>query len=475
MVELENRDIQGIIVSGYGHLPFSRYLFLQIYAPAKAQECLKQIVPHTTNSNWSNEKPQLAINIAFTYKGFEKLGLTEESLKTFSTEFVEGMTEPNRSRILGDIGANAPIYWDIKPATAEELHVLLILQAPDEEKLNRMCEEQQRLIELSGGLQQVAIEAGYMPCDQKEHFGFHDSISQPGIEGSPKIKEGQAGIKAGEFILGYQNQDHNLPPTPTITADRDEHNNLPPLPKTAKDSKKPQLKDFGRNGSYLVFRKLHQDVVKFRRYFRDNFSDSEEGALMAAKIVGRWPSGVPLVLAPDQEAPDFDATHNNNFAYMPTDPHGYKCPIGAHIRRTNPRDSLGPDPQESLKLVNQHRILRRGTLYGKPLPEGTFEDDGKPRGLLFICVNADIRRQFEFIQQTWINNPKFNGLYNEKDPLIGNNLDNALQQMTIQQQPVRQKISLPNFVSVKGGGYFFLPSISALYFLAGVKNPHIQH
>lgn len=496
-MNLETQDIQGVIVSGYGHLPFSSYLFLHIDNCAQAQEWLRQILP-VTNSDWHLGKPKAALNIAFTYEGLKKLGLPEKSLDTFPAEFIEGMTEPNRSRRLGDVGANAPEYWEepwkTGPTAGErEVHILLILQAPNREGLHRLYQEQRHLFESNGGARQVAVESGYLPDDNKEHFGFQDSISQPEIEGSPK-QQGQACIKAGEFILGYLNEDGNFPPTSTVPAsppstDIQNHKayelygNLKLIEDTsgkATDTNKSQLKDLGRNGSYLVFRKLHQDVAGFRQYFRDTFSDPQERELMAAKIVGRWPNGAPLTLAPSQDQADNpNLTNLNDFSYM-DDPHGYRCPIGAHIRRTNPRDSLEQDPQQSLKNVNRRRILRRGALYGEPLPKGTFEDDEKPRGVLFFCINASIRRQFEFIQQAWIDNPKFNGLYNEKDPLIGCSENSSkgkdapelTQQMTIQQESVRQKLTdLPNFVSIKGGAYFFLPSISALYFLANKQGP----
>jgi deferrochelatase/peroxidase EfeB len=164
---------------------------------------------------------------------------------------------------------------------------------------------------------------------------------------------------------------------------------------------------------------------------------------------------------------------------METDPDGYACPIGAHIRRANPRDARLADPIESIISVNRHRIIRRGMPYGERLPEGVYEDDGVDRGLLFFLVNTDIARQFEFIQNAWLNDPKFNSLYNDRDPIVGSNKDPMRTDdpgpwnMTVQAQPVRRSLTdIPRFVWVKGGAYFFLPSISALSFLAGIKNPH---
>jgi Dyp-type peroxidase family len=483
MSNLETQDIQGIIITGYGHLQYSSYLFLRIDDPAKAKAWLAKIIPQVTNAvEWPTgpdgkiQKPEWALNIAFTCTGLAKLGLSPESVQSFSSEFVQGMTEEARSRRLGDTGESEPKNWEIGgPQTAEEeIHALLIVQAPKDE-LNRWCQEQRTLFE-SSGLREVTTQQGYLPFDDGvEHFGFADAISQPNIEGSPrKDADDQPCIKPGEFILGYPNEYELLPATPTVPTAADVHNNLKPTEQASTEPNKRQQKDFGRNGSYLVFRKLHQDVAGFRRYLRDNFSEPVERELVAAKFVGRWPSGAPLVLAPDKkdDKPElWNFPKNNNFSYAATDSQGYRCPLGAHIRRVNPRDSLG-NPQESIRSVNRHRIVRRGALYGDKLPQETIEDDGKDRGVLFFCINADIQRQFEFIQQTWINNRKFSGLYNDKDPLLGDH-DGSSYDMTIQREPVRQRLrGLPRFVSVKGGGYFFLPSISALYFLAGVKNPH---
>jgi Dyp-type peroxidase family len=227
-----------------------------------------------------------------------------------------------------------------------------------------------------------------------------------------------------------------------------------------------------------VFRKLEQDVARFRSFFAENFPDRQTE--IAAKFVGRWPSGAPLTLSPDRDDPALsELPKSNDFAYAETDSQGFRCPIGSHIRRANPRDSFRGTPQESVESVDRHRILRRGASYGEELPEGVLKDDGKSRGLLFICVNADIKRQFEFLQQSWINNPKFLGLYNDPDPLIASTpaveeLDGMKDppQMTIQQDPIRLRVhGIPRFVTMRGGGYFFLPSISALYFLAGTSRP----
>jgi Dyp-type peroxidase family len=469
-VSLEFSDIQGIILSGYGHLSHSKYLFLRIEDAVKAKGWLRSLLHHQriTSAHWVT-KPPIAVNLAFTYGGLQTLGASAELLQSFPKEFVEGMTAPHRSRQLGDLGINAPPHWEQPWQADSAVDLLLILQAAAAD-LDSLYDEYQVQLE-PNGLQLLTVETGYIPADSKEHFGFHDSISQPVIEGSPQDTKtccAQDLIKAGEFILGYLNEDGNYPATPTVPVSQDTAHSLALLPETA-------LKDFGRNGSYFVFRKMAQDVAGFRRYFQDTFSTPEERTLMMSKVVGRWPSGAPLVQAPEADplgdrllANDFLAD-SNDFTYRPEDPQGFRCPFSSHIRRTNPRDSLGQDADESIKSSRRRRLLRRGVVYGDPLPESAMEDDGQPRGLLFFCINANIRRQFEFVQQSWVNTPTFNGLYDERDPLVGYNPDGSARTMIIPQVPLSQSLKLPNFITLKGGAYFFLPSFSSLNFLASAS------
>jgi Dyp-type peroxidase family len=468
--DLELKDIQGMIVSGYGHLSHSQYLFLEIADAQKVKVWLRSLLQHAsiTTSDWGDSKPAVAVNLAVSYSGIQKLGGPEDLRQSFAKEFVEGMTEPNRVRQLGDFGINAPECWEQpwQPGTGS-VDLLLILQAAEPD-LAPLYEQYQAQLAPSG-LRLLGTEIGFIPPNSKEHFGFHDSISQPILEGSPQAQKTRCNpqdvIKAGEFVLGYLDEDGNYPPTPTVAVSHDKTYALPLLAGTG-------FKDFGRNGSYLVFRKIAQDVAGFRKYFQESFATPEEGQRMAAKMVGRWPSGAPLVQAPDADPlQDLDLindllAHSNDFTYRPEDPQGLRCPFSSHIRRTNPRDSLGQDAEESIKDIRRRRLLRRGAVYGDPLPEDMLEDDGTPRGLLFFCINANIRRQFEFVQQGWVNAPTFNGLYDERDPLIGYNPDGSDRMMVVPQLPLSKRLSLPNFVTLKGGAYFFLPSLCALNFLA---------
>jgi Dyp-type peroxidase family len=478
-------DIQGIILSGYGHLFYSCNLFLTIQRAKDARQWLSAIAGDITTADRRGSspgisgKPRCAVNLAFTVSGLSALELPPAAIQTFPQEFQEGMTEPSRSRRLGDNGTSAPANWEIGGiATDDRLEdatrILLILQAATEAELAEL--RSQYLSQAAQhGVNLVKAESGHRLPDQKEHFGFRDGIAEPNIEGSPKDpSDEELSIKAGEFILGYPNSYGNLPPTPMVSSALDIHKVLAPVTHPTADQ--VGLLDLGRNGSYLVFRKLHQDVAAFRRFFLRQFTDPDEAKLMMAKAVGRWPSGAPLALAPDRDDPKVsELPKSNSFGYS-SDPHGYGCPLGAHIRRSNPRDSLGDNAAESRTNVNRHRIIRRGVSYGIPLPAGQMEDDGQPRGLLFICINADIKRQFEFLQQTWINNPKFGGLYNDPDPLVGDNLEHGdkprVCNLTVPRAPIRTRIKeLPRFVSVKGGYYFFLPSLAAIRFLASSPAP----
>src|SRR5205814_4979968 len=186
--------------------------------------------------------------------------------------------------------------------------------------------------------------------------------------------------KAGEFILGY----------------RDESGAHPPM---------PQPDVLGRDGSYLAFRKVHQNVAAFRCYLAAHATSAAEEEWVAAKMVGRWRSGAPLALCPVHDDPEVgaDPRQNNAFLFKQDDSIGYKTPCGSHIRRMNPRDA------DVAGVVRIHRMIRRGTSYGPPLPIGVLEDDGVDRGLMFAFVGAHLGRQFEFVQSEWMNSASFFG------------------------------------------------------------------
>jgi Dyp-type peroxidase family len=488
MADLNLSEIQGIILRGYNHQRYSKYLFFQVQNSDKTKQWLDSVIPEiTTSAPWPKgaTKPHTSLNIAFSYAGLESLGY-KDTTGTFSREFQSGMPEENRARTLGDTGESEPAKWElggpIGPLGKDNLHILLMLYAKDWASLDERARIQKVRINEIGGLQLVYEQDSYMNPQQKEPFGFRDGLSQPPVEGfsskvssAGQVKDESAlaeePIKAGEFILGYPNAYNQLPFTPTVPIELDKKMILPALPTDPDKPNQPtdeRMRDFGQNGSYMVYRKLQQDVKGFRDFMLKSAGNHAGAVELAAKFMGRWQSGTPLVLAPEADDARIAASPEkfNNFGYHNTDPHGYKCPIGSHVRRSNPRDSLEPGPEESTTVVNRHRIIRRGRPYGMPVP-----DDPSPVkkregvGIIFIAINASIKRQFEFVQQMWVNDEKFDEMYDNKDTVTGDN-DEATT-MTIQAKPVRRRIhKVPRFVQVRGGGYFFLPSIAALKYLA---------
>jgi deferrochelatase/peroxidase EfeB len=322
----------------------------------------------------------------------------------------------------------------------------------------------------------------------REPFGFKDGISQPqldwGLE-QPARDRTQLTYTTlsclGEFLLGYPNEYGLYTPRPLLDPSRDVRGLLPRAPDA------PNRADLGRNGSYLVLRQLRQDVAGFWRAL-DRYAggNADERERLAAALVGRTRAGQPIV------APS--AAVQNDFTYG-ADPEGIRCPLGAHIRRTNPRNAdlpagapgllarlvrtLGFDAaaraQDLMSSTRYHRLLRRGREYGTAMSvdEALAAGDAAPdSGLQFMCLNANLQRQFEFVQSAWIASNRFNGLHGESDPLLGNRRlgpgATPSDGFSLPQAggPARRLAAVPPFVTVTGGAYFFLPGIRALRFLA---------
>lgn len=488
MGELELEDMQGMLASGYGDLKCSRFLFLRFGGPAKAdatKKWLAGLVNLVTTAGFRREKSQRvglpqAVQIALGRPGLEALGLDDGVLRTFAPEFYEGMAGKGRAELLGDHGKSAPKGWELG-GPGREVHALLMLYAGTARRLETLSRGQERNFRAAGIKLLHAVDGSFHPepgLEENEHFGFRDGISQPRIRGLDKTRSSRTNVvQPGEFIFGYKGENGTPPTSPSVLNKADPGDVLP-------RSRFRGRKDLGRNGSYLVFRKLSQDVRGFWSYFHQQasgeYSSEARDAMavkLASKAMGRWPSGAPLVLAPDKDDPELGRSRRNNrFLFHKADPEGLKCPIGSHMRRANPRDSLtaafwpdASDPKASLKISNRHRILRRGRPYGTFLkdPRARRPESGD-RGLLFFCVNTDLGRQFEFIQHTWLINPKFAGLAHDGDPVCGDNDGVHDGQMTMQGCPVREKLhGLPRFVRVRGGAYLFLPGIRALRYLSG--------
>jgi deferrochelatase/peroxidase EfeB len=302
----------------------------------------------------------------------------------------------------------------------------------------------------------------------KEPFGFRDGLSQPFIRGTDRGASrlpddahrvpSRDQIAAGEFIFGYANEFGVRPESPRVAAGLDQADKHLP------DAIELGYKDLGRNGTFLVARELEQDTAKFEARFPDGEAD-------AARLVGRWKDGTSLVVRPpalDGSQPEQPRTPSlRDFTYYAEDAAGLRCPLGSHVRRANPRDALtnavqGVLPEDAIAEANKHRILRRGRVFKEKAA------DGKVRtGILFQCINTNLLRQFEFVQQTWVNNPKFNGLDAERDPLVGSGPSNVPHELLIAGGPQRRKLEdLSDYVTVRGGAYFFLPSYRALSYLA---------
>jgi len=469
---LELEDLQGLVVSSYAHLPCAAYRVLRVTERSLALAWLAARTSKVTASVAKND--EWSWNIAFTLEGLAALGIAEEARARFPLAMQDGgMASARRSRVLGDFGSQAPSQWQWGGPNTPPAHVLVLYYARDETELER-----QLAIDMTGnqsGFVEVVTLRGGREPDSKEHFGFLDGVGQPVVEGSGRLQTQLARtrhatvVAAGEFVLGYLNSDQALPISPTMEASADPGQLLQPVPGAS------GRHDLGRNGTYMVFRQLKQDVAGFWRDVRSEAErlwphDPVAATRLASKMVGRWPSGAALVLYPD--ADPFGGVPQqqteNDFAYDATDPFGRRCPVGAHIRRANPRDSLGPDPESARASANRHRLLRRGRSYGPRAIDPT-QEDGIERGLHFICLNADLERQFELVQQTWLANPAFGGLAAETDPLTTDGERSSLM-FSIPRDPIRLRARRArSYVTMVGGAYWFLPGISALRWISSSK------
>jgi len=444
---------------------------LRIEEPTRARRWLRETLPDvTTAADKSSEQLSqwtTSVNLAVTWSGLRALGLPDEALETFPDEFREGMSA--RADILGDAGESAPEAWEFGgssgPAAREQLHLLLMLYGTTEAEVSALLEAQRARLE-AGGLRELGAQRAARHRDAEghvvEHFGFRDGISQPQLEGftDPKHPAPDHGgpIKPGEFLLGYENEYAEIPHSPAVPASLDVSGVLPA-------GREAGWKELGRNGSYLVLRKLRQDVEAFEHFLEAHKAlavgetDDLKKQWLAAKLMGRWPDGAPL--RPGEDAPPGHSSAgahgiDNSFGFAAKDQEGYGCPVASHIRRANPRDALPPNAELSRQVSRRHRILRRGITYS----------EGADKGMLFIALNANIARQFEFLQQTWLNNSKFGGRYEERDPLA----TQGAGRLTLPRQPLRRCVEgIERFVTVKGGGYFFLPGLKALEFLANLE------
>lgn len=467
MEQIELSEIQGLLINEYKEMGGSKYIFLKVTEVAAAKEFIRRMADHTRSV--ISEAGDECINIGFTSAGLRALGMKEENLATFSREFREGMVTPHRQRLLGDFDSSDPSRWNWGGPTNEAIHLILMVFGRNTEISESTCDHLRKNFG-SSGLKEVHALDGHLLPDNREHFGFRDGISQPAIIGSGVKGINNDNIKPGEFVMGYKNEYNIYPDTPLLVNPQGKTDML------AEDPEGSGFKDLGRNGTYFVLRQLKEDVEGYWTFLNettkneDGSINPEESTKLAAKMMGRWPGGAPLVKHPEKDPGE--TSDDNDFNYISTDKLGYKCPFGSHIRRTNPRDNFEETgPRESLKLTRRHRIMRRVRLYGETFTGSATNHKPKDEvGLLFGCFNADISRQFEFIQYTWANYPKFKQLYADPDPFIGvreNPLPGEDQNFTIPQARANRVIKgLKNFVTVRGGAYFFFPSITGIRFIS---------
>lgn len=543
--DVEWSEVQSIVRRPYKDWPFSAHMILSIQDTLKVRAWLGRELSDRirfAGEVYSLKGPDgppvpkadcpLHLNIAFTESGLRRLGVSHSDLETFDPAFVEGMApEPvqppgavndpirrqgttRRAGILGDLIENHASNWlwggiatlpngdpddDCESRVLRsEVDILLMVFANQQKEVDAYVREL-----LEDGTNGVTNPLAKLDPDKhvlhktflegREHFGYRDGLSQPMFPDSTVFKEASDRwrefhqVAAGEFILGYCNERDELPESPTLTQAEFKGAKLPTAVHANGETQFGRL-DFGRNGTYLVARQLHQNVGTFDKLVRRSAelirNDHEKPPLenAAGLLMGRGLHGEPLVPDPGEPLNLRGEQILNAYGFHHTDPAGIYCPIGSHVRRTNPRDALKPNPEAGLTLSKQHRILRRSRMYGDRAGwEGfnrDWKDDKTERGLFFICLNTDIAGQFEFIQDSWINNPNFGDLEEERDAILAASIDTNV---SFPSTPItrwldrgeKQHKNDPRprpIVEVRGGAYFFMPGRAALDALTRPKN-----
>jgi len=474
-------DIQGVVRFGHGHMTAACFYVLRIADPAAARAWIAGTP--VTSAATSDPPPETAVQIALTTEGLTALGLSTSAMAGFSAEFRSGLVgDPDRSRRLGDVDDNDPSGWRWGYGDRVPHVLVMIYTIPSRFDA---WQEQIKTVRWAQAFSVITcLDTADM--DGREPFGFIDGISQPALDWDRRLQAAKTelayrdDVALGEFVLGYPNEYGKYTDRPLLDPSADPHALLP----WAEDA--PGKRDLGRNGSYVVFRDLRQSVDAFWTYLREQAAASGLTAeQLAERLVGRTlRDGNPLLPSDAGGGTEPVAPARNDFDFN-ADPSGSVCPLGAHIRRANPRaadvppgtvgwlqrlvQTLGLNkqaPRDDLMASSRfHRILRRGREYGQA---------GDEVGLRFLCVNGNIARQFEFVQSAWIMSTKFNGMTNESDPLLGNRQPiegcpvTSMYTYTREGGVRRRLAGVPQFVTVCGGGYFFLPGLRALKYLASL-------
>ena len=499
--KIESRQVQSLVFGGLGFLPYGKLMLIDLADDLPTTRgWLTEITPLVAFDDGRRYANGAIVTLALGPGALRKAGLPRDALESFPIAYLDGMTGPGRARILGDDpGTQDPDrrwWW----RGDRPYDVALLVYGKTRRDMERLVRQVSRATRAYGHAvgRTVPLETIDSATKAVEPFGFVDGVSQPAIRGTYRGLRNADPIhlvEPGEFVLGYPDNRGNTPPGPVLKAGDDPDNRLPLLCGPADglgDAVADRPRDLGRNGSFLVIRQLEQDVGGFRRYcdrqaerLKNRLGDpyAVTRDFIAAKLIGRWPDGSSLARNPYQPytkpsplgrsptsrpagrahdasaiaaAPSAQRAQDNDFLLGSEDPEGLRCPFGAHIRRANPRDSLDPGSQDQIEISNRHRILRVGRAY-RPAR-------GERKGLIFMCLNGDLERQFEFVQQTWLGSETFHGLAGERDPLTTDKAGGRGFTLPSRDGPIRLD-PLERFVTTRGGGYFFLPSRKLLQFL----------
>ena len=438
-------DIQGLILRGLGQ-SMVRHLVLKVTNGPSARVALGAMAmsgtrgPKITHgADWGSEKPASGITVGLTATGLAALGLPEASIHSFPTDYLEGAVA--RAPSVGDWDYNAPEEWGAL-SDPDNVHLLFSVYASTPVDLDAACKEVTDSLASGCTITTTFDGAVFADHPNKVHFGYRDNISQPIINGDPVSSppDGPQDLAPpGEFLLGYESQFGG------VWLDV------------------PQPPALGINGSFSAFRVLEQNVAGFELFIEEVAAQAKfDKELVAAKVVGRWRNGVALVEAPGPSMPP-DPTRGqplNNYGYEALDPAGLRCPVGAHMRRGNPRDQ----PMLPLGDGGRRRVMRRGIPYG---PEWHAGDppDSVARGLLGHFIGASLTLQFETVMGEWLNRGMTNpDITDTNDVLIG--VHQNPNTFTIPIAPNEPPLNVPvndlQFTFTRGCIYAFLPSLTAL-------------
>lgn len=454
-------DIQGVLSSGFGWLTSSRFWLLTIEDEAAARAWLAGllgsglVISSRQALEGKNSGIGEAVAVAFSFAGLTKLGLKETTAHPFPTPFRSGMGSKLREELMRDKPRDKWTWSDIEGTKRQAVHIVvanwhtpgtaLKMKLPDLPAFSKITIVENR------------------PCSFRdgklyEPFGFRDGVAQPVIRGlRPEAGENAARVikDAGEFY-----EDRLTAPGEFVVGYRNEYDELTYSPDVKNWSTSGMANDpdgrFTLNGSYLAIRQIEQKVAAFREL--EAKCPRHQRPSIGERLMGRCKDGLPLSWQGDRT--NVSDSKADAFRFRVDDADGFTCPKGAHIRRSNPRDSLGADIRSSIKAAKLHKLLRRG----RPYLEQAKGEAPATEGLFFIACNADIERQFEFIHQRWIRNFRFGNLHQEDDPVVGR--PESTKKFTIPRLPTGDQVSFAALTETLGGGYFFLPGIRALQFIA---------